>query len=71
MKTQLAILLGCTAIAFSSASFSWSQWESCHDQSGFDDNYCTNCQCTDNAYGKNDCMSLSDFCEAFGNPGAR
>jgi hypothetical protein len=33
--------------------------------------YCTTCQCTDLGAGKNYCMSLSKYCEAFGNIGAR
>lgn len=33
--------------------------------------YCTTCQCTDLGAGKNYCMSLGKYCEAFGNIGAR
>lgn len=33
--------------------------------------YCTTCQCTDLGAGRNGCMSLSKYCEAFGNIGAR
>jgi len=70
MKTQLAIIIGCVAIAFSAASFSWSKFDSCRDESGSgDDGYCTTCSCVDLGYGRNDCMSLSDYCEVFGNIG--
>jgi len=71
MKTKIMIIMGCLTFFFSTASFSWSQWDGCQNETGFSDNYCNTCQCTDLNYGKNDCMSLSDYCEAFGNPGVR
>ena len=72
MKTKLAIMIGCFAIAFSTSSFSWwSKWDSCHDEETSDDSYCTTCQCTDLGYGRNDCMGRGKYCEEFGNIGAR
>lgn len=71
MKKSLMIIIGCVAIALSGSSFSWSKFDSCQEEAGCGDNYCNTCQCTDNGYGKNNCMSGSRYCEAFGNVGAR
>ena len=72
MKTRLAIIIGCLAIACSASSFGWwSKWDSCHDENISDDSYCSTCQCTDEGYGRNDCMSLGKYCEVYGNVGGR
>jgi hypothetical protein len=43
----------------------------CGDDSNCPNQYCSTCQCTDAGRGRNPCVSPSDYCEAFGNIGAR
>ncbi|EKD70474.1 MAG: hypothetical protein ACD_46C00524G0006 [uncultured bacterium] len=73
MKTKLIIILGCLSILVSCQSFSYSKWGSCNAETGGcgSFNYCNDCQCADLGYGRNNCISNSKYCEAFGNIGAR
>jgi len=70
MRKQFAIIIGCIAIALCITSCGWNKFQACGDVCQRS-SYCTTCQCTDEGYGRNYCMSLSRYCEAFGNIGAR
>lgn len=71
MKITVAILLSCFALSLSSISFA--QCGSCEGDRWRDGYYnsCPDCQCTDRGYRYNYCISKSEYCEAFGNIGAR
>ena len=69
MNIKLAFFLGITCITLSSCSYN--KFAACDSETGGDNNYCSTCQCTDLGYGRNDCISNSEYCDAFGNVGAR
>ncbi len=74
MKTLLCVLIGCLSLTLVTSSFAGcyrsGEFTSCRAcQSGSP--YVTECQCTDPNVGRNDCMSVDKYCEAFGNVGAR
>jgi len=72
MKNKLAVMIGCLTIACSAPAVSWwSEWDSCKAQAGYADTDCNACQCADQGYGRNPCMSLSEYCHVYGNIGSR
>lgn len=73
MKRILSVMLiAFTFTAASSALAGYYDFDESNRGCGDNDcEYCTTCQCTDLGAGKNYCMSLSKYCEAFGNIGAR
>lgn len=74
MKSLIAILLGCLAIIFSNSALA-----GCYENGEFTScgacqcgsSYVTECQCTDPNVGRKHCMSVAEYCEVFGNVGAR
>ena len=74
MKIKLAIIMGCTSLFFHQMAFAADP--GCYKQCGQAPSgppyqcYSQNCECTDPACSvKNDCLSRSECCEAFGNVG--
>jgi hypothetical protein len=58
MKTLLAVIIGCALIN--------SAYACCGDcQSGYES--INKCQCSDPNYNSNPCLTVDQFCEAFGN----
>ncbi len=75
MKAHLAVIVGLFALSACSTVFACcdsqanTACESC--QSDAYDAVQSPCQCTDPRAGENPCLSRHEFCEAFGNVGAR
>jgi hypothetical protein len=78
MKASLCIGIGClslllSAMAFAGCNSCGSASSSCSDGAAIA-GYYPSCDCTDpgcSPYAKNDCLSMGECCEAFGNIGAR
>ena len=69
MKSFIVISITFLALSLSAPSFSYDRWNCSDSDSGCGNSYCTRCQCTDPGVGRNDCISDSKYCEAFGNVG--
>lgn len=71
MKITLINLAIFITLSFCMPSFAYNQWSGGCDSGDCGESYCSECQCTDPGYGRNTCMSNSDYCEKFGNVGER
>ncbi|HEU5281746.1 MAG TPA: hypothetical protein VFU82_07210 [Gammaproteobacteria bacterium] len=72
MKITLIKLTFLLALTTSLPSFAFNEWSNGGCDSGdCQVSYCNHCECTDPGYGRNTCMSNSDYCEKFGNVGER
>jgi hypothetical protein len=72
MKITLIQLTLLFALSMGTNTFAFNQWSNGGCDSGdCQVSYCNDCQCTDPGYGRNTCMSNSDYCEKYGNVGAR
>lgn len=73
MKRILLSLIITTTLSITTGAFAYDRWSNgggC-DSGNCEVSYCNDCQCTDPAYGRNTCMSNSEYCEVYGNVGGR
>jgi hypothetical protein len=65
MKAKLIVVLGCLLIS----SYSFASCGSCQQNANPCGESIDTCQCADPNYDANPCMSVSQYCDAFGNIG--
>lgn len=72
MKRIILIMALTVSLGYLSNAYAYQSWKddggSCDGSSSC--SYCNECECSDPNYARNPCISPSDYCQLFGNPGS-